>query len=98
MNSKHTFLFFISFTSIALGEAFRYDNYTLYKILPENDEHVKVLQNVHSSDLRFDFWIEPAPSMDFGMILSSPQDKGDLENILKKHEIKYEIKMSNIQE
>lgn len=77
---------------------FRFDNYTLYKILPKSVEQVKLLQNLQDNDHRYDFWSDPMPSAEFVNILSSPENKGNLEVLLNGNEIKFEIAMSNIQE
>lgn len=76
---------------------FRFDNYTLYKILPKSVEQVKLLQDLQD-DLRYDFWNDPMPSAEFVNILSSPTNKRDLEYLLNGNEIKFNIAMDNIQE
>lgn len=77
---------------------FRFDNYTLYKVLPNNVEQVKVLQNLQDSDSRFDFWSDPVPSAAFVSVLSSPEDKGTFEEYLKSHGIGFGVSFQNIQE
>ncbi|XP_045453066.1 zinc carboxypeptidase-like [Melitaea cinxia] len=93
-----TFSIFIFCISLAACEKFRFDNYSLFKILPENDQQYKVLQDVQRDDSRFDFWTDPLPLREFVNVMTSPGDKADLEEILQKHGIKYEIVMKNIQE
>lgn len=95
---KFTLIFLFSSLSVGLSEKFRYDNYTLYKVLPENEQQIKLLQKVQELDTRFDFWNELGPLVNFALIVSGPQDKNDFENILKENKIKYEIKMKSIQE
>ena len=95
---KFTFIFLVFFLSVGLSEKFRYENYTLYKTLPENEQQMKFLQNIQDSDTRFDFWNEPGPLVKYALIVASPQNKDSLESILKENKIKYEIKMNNIQE
>ncbi|KAJ0173500.1 hypothetical protein K1T71_010649 [Dendrolimus kikuchii] len=80
------------------AEKFRFDNYTLYKILPQNDVQMKLLQSVQDNDMRYDFWTNPVPSAEFVIVMSSPEHKSDLENILNRNDVKYEVTMSNIQE
>ena len=95
---KLTLIFLISSLSVGLSEKFRYENYALYKVLPENEQQIKFLQNVQDLDSRFDFWNELGPLVNYALIASSPQNKDDLESILEEKKIKYEIKMNNIQE
>lgn len=77
---------------------FRFDNYTLYKIIPNNVEQIKVLQNLEDLDNRYDFWSDPVPTAQYVNILSSPQNKAELEHVLKGNGMAFEITMSNIQE
>lgn len=93
-----TFSILIFCINLAASEKFRFDNYSLFKILPENDQQYKVLQDVRRDDSRFDFWTDPLPLREFVNVMTSPGDKADLEEILQKHGIKYEIVMKNIQE
>ncbi|XP_075982741.1 zinc carboxypeptidase A 1-like [Anticarsia gemmatalis] len=81
-----------------LCEKFRFDNYTLYKIVPKNVDQINLLQKLQENDFRFDFWTDPVPSTSFVNILSSPGNKGDLENFMKNNNLDYEVTMPNIQE
>lgn len=95
------FLFNFSFLLLApvvLSEKFRFDNYTLFKVLPENERQIDILQNLQDNDLRFDFWSSPGIKAEFVNIMSKPENKIDLDNFLKSNGINYEIVMSNIQE
>nr|XP_037876331.1 zinc carboxypeptidase-like [Bombyx mori] len=95
------FLFNLSFLLLApvvLIEKFRFDNYTLFKVLPENERQIEILQNLQDNDLRFDFWSSPGIKAEFVNIMSKPENKIDLDNFLKSNGINYEIVMSNIQE
>lgn len=86
-------LFFL----LPLVTAIRYDNYTLYRLLPANEDQIKWLQELQH-DFRLDFWTEPRISSEFVSILSKPEFKGEFETLLNENEIKFEITMSNIQE
>lgn len=90
-------MFTLLVTSVP-AEKFRFDNYTLYKLYPHNDVQMKLLQDVQDKDLRFDFWTDPVPSSEFVVVLSSPENKKDFENLLNINDVKFEITMSNIQE
>ncbi|KAM3960495.1 zinc carboxypeptidase [Aphomia sociella] len=80
-----------------LGQKIRYDDYALYKILP-NESQIKILQDLQDNDARYDFWSEPGPNVDYVSVLSSPENKLELENFLKKNGIDFDIPISNIQE
>ncbi|XP_047512876.1 zinc carboxypeptidase-like [Pieris napi] len=89
-------VFFLTFTLISAK--FKFDNYTLYKILPENANDIQVLRNIQENDQRYDFWTNPAPILDFVNVMSSPEHKNDLEVILNDNGIKFTVSMSNVQE
>lgn len=95
---KTFIVFLVGVILICAAEKFRFDNYTLYKILPKSVGQIKLLQSLQNTDLRYDFWSEPTPSKEYVNILSSPEYKGDLEGLLNGNGIKFEITMSNIQE
>ncbi|CAK1550141.1 unnamed protein product [Leptosia nina] len=76
---------------------FRYDGYTLYKILPENDKHINLLQELQN-DTRYDFWTEPAPGSEFVNVMSSPGHKNEFEDLLNRNGVKFTISMTNVQE
>lgn len=80
------------------GEKFRFDNYTLYRIVPKNADQIKLLQVLQDTDIRYDFWSDPVPSAEFVNIISSPLNKGDLEIFLNNNNMDFDIAMSNIQE
>lgn len=80
------------------AEKFRFDNYTLYKIIPKGVNQITLLQKLQNTDLRYDFWSEPTPYKEYVNILSGPEYKRDLEGLLSGNGIKFEISMPNIQE
>lgn len=95
---KYTLILIVSSLSLGLCKKFRYENYTLYKALPEDEQQMKFLLNMQDFDTRFDFWNEPGPFVKYALIVSSPDNKYDLETIFNENKIKYEIKMNNVQE
>lgn len=81
----------------ALSE-FRFDNYTLYKIVLKDVEQVNFLKNLQDSDTRFDFWNDPIAPSSYVNVLTSPKDRNDFENIMKTKDMDFEINTNNIQE
>ncbi|XP_049878174.1 zinc carboxypeptidase-like [Pectinophora gossypiella] len=94
MKILYSFLLF----AFASGEKFRFDNYTLYRIVPENVQQIKILQDLQNTDLSFDFWTDPLPTSEFVNVMSSPDKKTILEGFLNANDLKFEITMSNVQE
>ena len=81
-----------------LSEKVRFDNYSLYKVYPNNAKQLKLLQDLHENDSRYDFWTDPAPSAEYVNILSSPEHKSEFENLLKSSNVDFDITLPNIQE
>ncbi|KAJ8714199.1 hypothetical protein PYW08_007819 [Mythimna loreyi] len=81
-----------------LSQKVRYDNYSLYKVLPKNAEQLKLLRDLQENDSRYDFWTDPVPSAEYVSILSSPEHKVEFENILKSKNVDFIITNANIQE
>ncbi|XP_072929537.1 uncharacterized protein [Epargyreus clarus] len=91
------FIFLIFVASVSC-EKFRFDNYTLYKIFPENEQHTKILQDIQNTDVRYDFWTDPTKYAEYVNVLSGPENKVELENVLKANNMKFTVTMPNIQE
>lgn len=96
---KVIFLLAIFVTFISC-EKFRFDDYTLYKILPKNEQEIKLLQQLQNSDnaYDYDFWTDAVPAAEFVNIMSTPHKKAALESFLNTHGVQYEISIPNIQE
>lgn len=95
---KIKILYFILFITTVTSEKFRFDNYSLFKVKPENEQHIKILQELQNSDESLDFWTDPVPTAEFVSVMASPFKKSAFENTLNFYGIKFEISMNNIQE
>ncbi|KPJ17080.1 Zinc carboxypeptidase A 1 [Papilio machaon] len=89
---------FILLVAFASSEKVRFDNYSLYKIFPKNDHQISVLQELRNNEEKYDFWKDPAVVSEYVSILSSPQDKSQLESFLNQNNIDFVITQPNIQE
>ncbi|VVC88556.1 unnamed protein product, partial [Leptidea sinapis] len=89
------YLFLVTFA--CASAKFRFDNYTLYKILPENERHISLLRGLQE-DARFDFWTDPSPLLNFVSVLSSPGYKHELENFLNENDIQFTISLPDVQD
>lgn len=79
------------------SEAFRFDNYTLYKVLPKSLEEIKLLEDLQNSGTEYDFWNDPVPTADYINILSKPELRDDLENFMGAYGIDFLVTVPNIQ-
>lgn len=95
---KYILLGFILILPNVFSEKMRFDDYTLYKIVPNNLDQIRLLQNLRETDARYDFWNSPIPSVPYVNVLSSPANKAELESIVKSNNMDFEIVTSNIQE
>lgn len=84
-------IFFILFLagSFVASERFKFDNYTLYKILPKDSSDFVILQELYENDRRFDFWDDPIPTAEYLNVVAAPHDKIDLENILIQNNVAF---------
>ncbi|KAJ8714201.1 hypothetical protein PYW08_007821 [Mythimna loreyi] len=78
-------------------EAIRFDNYTLYKVLPKSLEEIKILEDLQNSGAEYDFWDDPVPTAEYINILSKPELKNDLENFMGSYGIDFLVTVPNIQ-
>ncbi|CAG5004961.1 unnamed protein product [Parnassius apollo] len=82
----------------ASSEKVRFDNYSLYKIFPQNEQQVRVLQDLYNKETQYDFWNHPTMSAEYVNVLSSPLDRSRLESFLNKTDMKFVITIENVQE
>ncbi|XP_038206619.1 zinc carboxypeptidase-like [Zerene cesonia] len=85
-------------SAIVTSEKVRYDNYSLYKIIPETDKHVEFLKDLHEESDGLDFWIPPSNVGEYVSVVASPKIKDELEHSLQKRNINYNLMLQNIQE
>lgn len=81
-----------------LSEPFRYDNYTLYKVYPQNEDHVQFLRDLYEETSLLDFWTVPARVGDHVSLVSPPELRENFEHSLKKRSIHSDVMLENIQE
>lgn len=89
-------LFFI--ITLVSSAKFRFDNYSLYNVIPKNEKDLKFLQELSRNNIEYDFWNEPVPSAEYVNIMTSPLQKNALEAYLNLYGIDYKVAMKNIQE
>lgn len=80
------------------SEKFRFDNYTLYKVLTKSLEQIKILEDLQNSVTEYDFWDDPVPTAEYINVLSKPEMKNDLESFLNDYGIEFIVTQQNIQE
>lgn len=80
-----------------LGDKYRFDNYSLYKVITKNEHQRKLVQEIGKSEDKFDFWTDPSPLSDSVLILANPENKAYLENYLGENKVDFEITIPDIQ-
>lgn len=80
------------------AEKVRYDDFALYKVVPENEDQVLFLKKMHESDIGYQFWKPPSAVNEFVSVVSPPELRNDLEHSLKKRSIQSEVMLEKIQE
>ncbi|XP_045502738.1 zinc carboxypeptidase-like [Colias croceus] len=86
------------FSVIVVSQKVRYDNYSLYKIVPETDDHVDFLKDLHEESDGLDFWIAPSNVGEYVSLVASPEKQHELEHSLQRRDINYNVMLQNIQE
>lgn len=86
------------FYALVSSEPLRYDNYTLYKVFPENDQHVGFLKDLYEKIDGLSFWTAPSRPGEYVSVVAPPEMKEDFEHSLKKRSIHSDVILQNIQE
>ncbi|CAH2094779.1 unnamed protein product [Euphydryas editha] len=85
-------------SAISTGEKIRYDNFSLYKIHPQNEKHLKFLNELPKNGDDLHIWKLPTTIGDYASVVSSPEKKDSFEHSLRKRSINYEVMLENIQQ
>lgn len=91
-------LLLFSFCAVVYTEKVRYDDFALYKIVPENEFHVQFLKDLQHNDQELDFWNSPTRPGEYVSVVAPPEKKNDLHHSLKERSIYSELILENIQE
>lgn len=83
---------------ISTCEKIRYDNFSLFKIHPQNEKDLKFLNELPKNGEDFHIWKLPSTVGDYASVVSSPEKKASFEHSLRKRSINYEVMMEDIQQ
>lgn len=73
----------------------RFDNFKVYSVKVQNDEHLKVLENLERKN--YDFWESPLLG-DIADVMISPDQEQYFHYLMDAHDIERTIKIANLQE
>ncbi|XP_050664217.1 zinc carboxypeptidase-like [Leptidea sinapis] len=91
-------ILFSALFAVVSSEKLRYDNFCLYKVLPDSDEHVKYLNSLYEESDGLEFWIAPRDAGDYVSVVATPERRDEFERSLQKRSINYKVMLQNIQE
>lgn len=95
MNLKIRSLFLVAITT---SNAFvDYKNFKVYKIIPESEEQVHILNNLRK-DGHYDFWTDIINVGKHAKIMVQPSEHEEFEKYISNIGIKSELSLSNVQE
>lgn len=86
-----------SFFSVILAEKVRYDNYTLHKVHPQNENDLNILKDLYETNEGLDFWVPPVRVGDYVSVVSPPEERSEFEQHLEDNNIYSELMLDNIQ-
>lgn len=88
------FLLSLLITGVSLTKQ-RFDNFRVYSVKVENDEQLKVLENLEKQD--YDFWEEPILG-EVADVMISPDRELYFEFLMDAHKFARTVKVANVQE
>lgn len=91
-------VFLVIIATVLAEETVTYDNHSLFKIVPNNEEHLKVLKDLYNEAKGYDFWRIPSKVNEFVSVVAPPELRKDLEGYLEKHGLSGEAVLEDLQE
>lgn len=89
---------FVACFVVALGEKARFDNYRVYSVNIENEEQLKIFQELEAHPDGILFLESPTSVGQIVDLVVAPHKFADIDELFKEYEIKNRIKTSNLQE
>ncbi|CAG9856924.1 unnamed protein product [Phyllotreta striolata] len=84
--------------AFARGDFVKYDDYTVYKAIPENENQLATLKSLqHDITFQLDFWTEPKKVGIPVDIMVPPERKEYVQDTFERHQIKYDVMIENVQ-
>lgn len=97
MNLFQLLLAITLFTTV-LSEPRRFDNYKVYKINVQSEDHLKILRTLEQDTTdEYDFWNSPIIGRNTD-IMVPPEKTEDFEKMIKNFNMDFGVKVSNLQE
>lgn len=89
---------FVACFALALGEKARFDNYRVYSVNVENEDQLKVFQQLEAYPDGTMFLESPTGVGQIAELLVPPHKFADIVELFEANEIKNRIKTANLQE
>ncbi|KAJ0173498.1 hypothetical protein K1T71_010647 [Dendrolimus kikuchii] len=98
MHFKTVAFIVIFFTNFKICHSRRYDRYTLYHIVPTEQEHIKFLQNLDTQKyIDFVFWKKPSRMHEDVQLIVNPNDKELFLERAEHFKLKVEMLLPDVQ-
>lgn len=91
-------ILFLSFVALAWGDPMRFDNYTVYRIVPKNDQALAILRDLEDNPKGFEFWSGPSLVGRSADIMVPPQLQQNYQDIINSDVFESQLFVQNVQE
>lgn len=95
---KYSLIALLSLSLLITGVSLtkqRFDNYKVYSVKVQNDDQLKILENLERQD--YDFWESPILG-DVADIMVTPDQEQYFESLMGIHKFESSIKIANLQQ
>ena len=90
-------LIFVALVALATAEKVRYDNYKVFRVVPQTEEQVEVIRNLEEVSDAFSFWKEPNAVQRPADVMVAPHRIPDFHETMKMFNIPYDVYVSDVQ-
>ncbi|XP_017893176.1 zinc carboxypeptidase-like [Ceratina calcarata] len=90
-------LIFLAVLALATAEQVKYDNYKVFRVVPQTEEQLEAVKQLGSTSDAFSFWKEPSTLQNFADVMVAPHKIAEFHEIMKKLNMSYELYVPDVQ-
>ncbi|XP_076758952.1 zinc carboxypeptidase-like [Xylocopa sonorina] len=83
--------------ALATAEKVKYDNYKVFRVTPQNDEQLEIVNSLGQTSDSYSFWKEVSAVQKYADVMVAPHKIAEFEELMKQHNIPHETYVEDVQ-